>query len=56
MQPRDVAVEANGDIIVVDTRADRVQVLRANGPVETWARISDKARRAGQRLKARASS
>ena len=41
MQPRDVAVEANGDIIVVDTRADRVQVLRANGTVETWARISD---------------
>jgi sugar lactone lactonase YvrE len=40
MQPRDVAVEANGDIIVVDTRADRVQVLRANGGVETWARIS----------------
>jgi sugar lactone lactonase YvrE len=40
MQPRDVAVEANGDIIVVDTRADRVQVLRADGDVETWARIS----------------
>jgi sugar lactone lactonase YvrE len=40
MQPRDVAVEANGDIIVVDTRADRVQVLRADGSVETWARIS----------------
>ncbi|HEY6889316.1 MAG TPA: NHL repeat-containing protein, partial [Solirubrobacter sp.] len=40
MQPRDVAVEANGDIVVTDTRADRVQVLRANGTAETWARIS----------------
>ena len=40
MQPRDVAVEANGDIVVADTRADRVQVLRADGRVETWARIS----------------
>jgi DNA-binding beta-propeller fold protein YncE len=40
MQPRDVAVEANGDIVVTDTRADRVEVLRANGAVETWARIS----------------
>ena len=40
MQPRDVAVEANGDIVVADTRADRVQVLRADGRVDTWARIS----------------
>lgn len=40
MQPRDVAVEANGDIVVVDTRADRVQVLRAGGAVESWARVS----------------
>ncbi|WP_270042182.1 NHL repeat-containing protein [Solirubrobacter ginsenosidimutans] len=40
MQPRDVAVEANGDIVVADTRADRVQVLRASGAMETWARIS----------------
>jgi hypothetical protein len=35
MQARDVAVEPNGDIIVVDTRAGRVQVLRANGRVDT---------------------
>jgi tripartite motif-containing protein 71 len=40
MQPRDVAAEANGDIVVTDTRADRVEVLRANGTVDTWARIS----------------
>jgi DNA-binding beta-propeller fold protein YncE len=40
MNPRDVAVEANGDIVVADTRADRVQVLRADGRNETWARIS----------------
>ena len=40
MQPRDVAVEPNGDIVIADTRADRVQVLRASGRVDTWARIS----------------
>jgi tripartite motif-containing protein 71 len=40
MQPRDVAVEPNGDIIVADTRADRVAVLRADGRIDTWARIS----------------
>jgi streptogramin lyase len=40
MQPRDIAVEANGDIVVADTRADRVVVLRADGRSETWARIS----------------
>ncbi len=40
MQPRDVAVEANGDLVVVDTRADRVQMLRADGRIESWARNS----------------
>jgi sugar lactone lactonase YvrE len=40
MQPRDVAVEPNGDVVVADTRADRVQVLRVNGQIDTWARIS----------------
>jgi sugar lactone lactonase YvrE len=40
MNPRDAAVEPNGDIIIVDTRAQRLQVLRADGRVETWARIS----------------
>ena len=40
MNPRDVAIEPNGDIIVADTRADRVAVLRANGAVETWAKLS----------------
>jgi len=41
MQPRDVAVQANGDIVVSDTRADRVQVLRADGTIDSWARVSD---------------
>jgi sugar lactone lactonase YvrE len=40
MEPRDVAVEANGDIVVADTRADRVQVLRADGAIDSWARVS----------------
>ena len=40
MQPRDVAVEANGDIVVADTRADRVQVLRTDGTIDSWARVS----------------
>ena len=40
MNPRDVAVAPNGDIVVADTRADRVQILRASGAVDTWARIS----------------
>ena len=40
MNPRDVAVEANGDLVITDTRADRVQVQRADGHFETWARIS----------------
>ena len=56
MQPRDVAVEANGDIVVADTRADRVEVLRANGAVDTWARISSSARRHPPAAAASASS
>ena len=40
MEPRDVAVAPNGDIVISDSRADRLQVLRADGRSETWARIS----------------
>ena len=40
MQPRSVAVAPNGDVIVADTRSDRVQALHPDGTAESWARYS----------------
>ena len=46
MEPRDVAISPNGDVIVADTRADRVQVLHPNGQAQSWARFSASIHRA----------